>query len=131
MPRVRRVSMPKLTGVAPVSFHVELNRNMSPSDISKIIADEIGDDWKHTNLHGCDLRACLVTPVRRLFSDFRDEARTCEMWLVLEECPQTHSGYRIVFDEATRQFGLAIEGKDERDVWIGHYGTFIQTFDGM
>jgi hypothetical protein len=104
---------------------------MSAQEVSKIIADEIGDDWKHSNWHGCDLRTCLVVPERRLYSDFRDESRTHEMWLVLEEHPDTHTGYRIVFDEKTRQFGLAIEGKDGRDVWLGYYGSFIQAFDGM
>ena len=104
---------------------------MSPEEVSKIIADEISKDWQHTNLHGCDLQKCLVTPQRRLFSDARGEAKAREMWLVLEERPDTHSGYRIVFDEETREFGLAIEGKDGRDVCIGIYGSFIETFDGM
>lgn len=104
---------------------------MSPEEVSKIIANEIGKDLKHTNLHGCDLRKCLVTPQRRLFSDARDETQAREMWLVLEEDPDTHSGYRIIFDEETSGFGLAVEGKDGRDVCIGVYGSFIETFDGM
>jgi len=104
---------------------------MSPEEVSKIIADEIGRDRKHSNWHGCDLRRCLVTPERRLFADARDASQAHEMWLVLEEHPDTHTGYRIVFDEEAREFGLAIEGKDGRDVWIGNYGTFIETFDGM
>jgi hypothetical protein len=104
---------------------------MTPEDVSRIISDEIGDDWKHSNWHGCDLRACLVTPERRLLSDFRDESKTLEMWLVLEEDADTHTGYRIVFDEKERQFGLAIEGMHGRDVWLGYYGSFLQTFDGM
>src|SRR6266516_5723490 len=40
---------------------------MSPSDVSKIITDEIAGDWSRSNLHGLDLRKCLVTPERRLF----------------------------------------------------------------
>jgi hypothetical protein len=104
---------------------------MTPQEVSQIITDEIGNDWNRTNLHGCDLRTCLVTPERRLYSDSWHDNKSLEMWLVLEEHPDTHTGYRIVFDENTRQFGLAIEGKDGRDVWLGHYGTFIQTFEGM
>lgn len=104
---------------------------MLPQEISKIIVDEIGNDWNHSNWHGCDLRKCLVSPQKRLFSDARDTSRTREMWLVLEEHPETHTGYRIFFDEETRQFGLAVEGKDGRDVWLGFYGSFMQTFEGM
>lgn len=73
----------------------------------------------------------MVTPERRLFADARDDNQPREMWLVLEEVPNTHSGYKIVFDEHARKFGLAIEGKDGQDVWIGNYGSFIETFDGM
>jgi hypothetical protein len=108
-----------------------LSKPITSEEVSKTIADEIGDDWKRTNLHACDLRTCLVTPERRIYLDSFHDNKPLEMWLVLEEDPATHAGYRIVFDETTRQFGLAIEGKDGRDVWLGHYGTFIQTFDGM
>jgi len=104
---------------------------MTSQEVFKIIADEIGEDWGRSNLHGCDLHACLVTPEQRLYSDFRDESKTLEMWLVLEEHPDTHTGYRIVFDEREQQFGLAIEGKNGRDIWLGYYGNFIQAFDGM
>jgi hypothetical protein len=104
---------------------------MSPQEVTKIIVDEIGDDWKHSNWHGCDMRVCLITPERRLFSHALDESKTREMWVVFEEHPDTHTGYRIFFDGETRQFGLAIEGKNGRDIWLTYYGTFMQTFEGM
>ncbi|MGB7746227.1 MAG: hypothetical protein WBN75_02965 [Verrucomicrobiia bacterium] len=104
---------------------------MSPQEISKIIADEIGTNWEHSNWHGCDLRKCLVSPQRKSFSHATDESKTREMWLVFVENPETHAGYRIFFDEEMHQFGLAIEGKDNQDVWLGFYGSFIETFEGM
>jgi hypothetical protein len=103
---------------------------MLPSEVSKIIADEIGTDWARSNLHGVDLRASLLPPERRVLSDARDDGPR-EMWLVLEEKPQDRSGYKIVFDEAEQRFGLAIPGRDGRDVFLGFYGGFLDTFNGM
>lgn len=103
---------------------------MSPAEVSRIIADEIGTDWGRSNLHGVDLRASLLPPHRRSFSDAHDKT-TREMWLVLEEKPQERSGYKIVFDETERQFGLAIPGKNGADVFLGFYGTFLDTFNAM
>ena len=100
---------------------------MSPSDISLLIACEIGSDWNRANPHGVELRTCLVAPARRRFIDASDKNQTLDLWLVLEEHPQTHDGYKIVFDESSRQYGLASSG----DVFIGYYGTFIETLDAM
>jgi|SRR6516162_8965759 hypothetical protein len=103
---------------------------MSPDQVSKLIADEIGADWGRSNLHGVDLRASLLAPERRLFSNGQDKSAR-EMWLVLEEKPRDGSGYKIVFDKAERKFGLAMPGRDGQDVFLGFYGTFLETFNGM
>lgn len=50
---------------------------------------------------------------------------------MLEEKPQEQSGYKIVFDETERQFGLAIPGQNGADVFLGFYGTFLDTFNAM
>ena len=46
---------------------------------------------------------------------------------MLEERPETRDGYKIVYDDETRQVGLATGNR----VFIGFYGTFIQTLDAM
>ena len=104
---------------------------MSPSDISEAIAHEIDGDWSRPNPHGVDLRRCLVTPQRARFVDASDETRSLDLWLVLEEKPGDHSGYKIVFDEARGEYGLAVTGQTGRDVFIGYYGSFLETLDGM
>ena len=69
-----------------------------------------------------DIRARLVTPTRSEFK-LRPENTVWDMWLVFQE--PVH-GLRIVFDEHSKQFGVA-----EQDVFLGFYGTFIQTLDAI
>ena len=49
---------------------------------------------------------------------------------MLEEYPENKDGYKIVFDEDMKQFGLATPGKCI-DLFIGYYGSFLQTLEGM
>jgi hypothetical protein len=104
---------------------------MTPSEITQLIAQEIGSDWGHTNAHGVNLRACLVAPQQRTYFDPMDDARKFDLWRVLEEHPDTHAGYEIVFDERDRSFGLATTDQHGRDVFLGSYGTFMETLDAM
>ncbi len=60
-----------------------------------------------------------------------DGARTFDLWRVLEEHPDTRSGYRIVFDTRDMSFGLATTDQHGRDVFLGSYGTFMETLDAM
>ena len=108
-----------------------LHERMSPSEVSQIIATEVDGDWSRANPHGVDLRTCLVTPERRRFVDASDDSQTLELWLVLEEHPQTRGGYKIVFDDSRKQYGLAVTDQHSRDVFIGYYGTFLETLDAM
>ncbi len=104
---------------------------MTPNEITELISAEVGDDWSLSNNHGVDLKKCLVTPERRVYDDSFDEGRTVELWLVLEESPADGAGYKIVFDEETRRFGLAVSSKAGRDVFIGFYGDFVETLEAM
>jgi hypothetical protein len=111
---------------------------VNAADVSKIIEDEIAaidEDWLtrfENNPHGLDLSRCLITPERVLcknsFPGFRD-GKPFEAWLVLEELP-TNDGYRIIFDEKLRKFGLAC-GTRREPVFIGWYGSFLNTVQGM
>ena len=51
------------------------------------------------------------------------------LWL-LEELPKDRNGYRIVYGELAGMFGLAVPGAS-RDVFIGYYGSFLDTYRGM
>jgi hypothetical protein len=105
--------------------------NMSSSDVRDRVEQEIGSDWGRSNPHGIDLSRCLVHPERRHFCDSFNQNRTIDLWLVLEQDTKTHEGYKIVFDEGNCKYGLAICGQEGCDVFIGYYGTFIETLDAM
>ena len=105
---------------------------MNAFEVSEIVERELGGDWSPSNAHGVDLKRCLVAPpVKRLYEDGIKEGKSMELWLVLEEIPEHNSGYKIVFDEDTRMFGLAISGAHGNDVFIGLHGTFRETLEGM
>ncbi|HKO61507.1 MAG TPA: hypothetical protein VJV03_10135 [Pyrinomonadaceae bacterium] len=105
---------------------------MEASAISQIVRDEIAGNWSVSNAHGVDLKRCLVAPTRRDYADPIVDGRSLSMWLVLEEVPEDQSGYKIVFDEITHQFGLATgDSQRNHDVFLGFYGTFLETLEAM
>lgn len=105
---------------------------MKASEVSAIIEQEIDGNWSRSNAHGVDLKRCLIVPpVKRIYEDSFKEGETLALWLVLEEIPESSTGYKIVFDEASGMFGLAISGAHNNDVLIGFYGTFLETLEGM
>jgi hypothetical protein len=104
---------------------------MTAPEISEIIEREIDGNRSPSNAHGVDLRRCLVAPVKQAYQDSFKEGETIELWLVLEEVPENKSGYKIVFDEQTRMFGLAMSVVDQPDMFLGFYGTFLETLEGM
>ena len=104
---------------------------MMASDISKIINSEIKSAGPDINSHGLDLNRCLVGPVKKTYEDSFHQGKTLELWLVLEEDPDNKSGYKIVFDEGSNRFGLAIRGDGKFDTFIGFHGSFTETLKGM
>lgn len=109
---------------------------MTPEDVRGLIEREVAGDWSQTNLHGCDLRRCLVSPELREYDDRGSGRPLVEpypvilLWRVLEEMPDGPDGYKIVFGEEAGMFGLAVPGSP-RDVFIGYYGTFLDAYRGM
>ncbi len=106
---------------------------MEAVEITKIIENEIAGNWHHPNVHGVDLKKCLVLPTKQNYKNptKNNQSETIELWLVLEELPESKGGYKIIFDEQSRRFGLAIEDTENKNVFLGLYGTFLQTLDAM
>ena len=101
---------------------------MNAEDVTRIIEEEIAGEWDLSNLHGVDLKRCLVPPMLRAF----DGASSGDHWLVLEEDPIGRRSYKIVFHEERMTFGLAISGVDgAADFVVGYYGTFLETLAAM
>ena len=104
---------------------------MEASEISELIEREIGGNWSLSNAHGVDLRRCLVEPTKRVYEDSFRRGEMIELWLVLEEVPEDQSGYKIVFDEGSQMFGLATSNVAGPDVFLGYYGSFLETLEAM
>jgi hypothetical protein len=105
---------------------------MESSEVTKIVEAEINGNWSLSNAHGVDLKRCLVPPVKVIYEDGVRDIKLVEFWLVLEEDPETHSGYEIVFDENKRRFGLATKiAGTERRIFLGIHGSFLDTLEGM
>ena len=103
---------------------------MESGEILTLIELEIAGDWSHTNAHGVNLRTCLVTPEKKLYHLHPNG--TQELWLVLEEDPTTRGGYKIVYDDVRKEFGLATADiSDPIDFYLGPYGSFFKTLDAM
>jgi hypothetical protein len=103
---------------------------MNAEEVAALVKAEIGDQWEQSNAHGVDLRTCIVTPEKKSYTDGVGE-KAYELWLVLEEDPKERKGYKIVFDHEQRLFGLATTQRNGPDVFLGFYGTFLETLESM
>lgn len=103
---------------------------MTSIEISKLVHEQIAGRWDTTNLHGVDLRQCLVLPyeVTMRGTTVKELVRG---WVVLEESPDTKEGYKIVLDSQTCEFGLAIGDQDGSLCFLGIYGDFLATLAAM
>jgi hypothetical protein len=103
---------------------------MNSEEVAAVVKAEIGNRWGESNAHGVDLRTCVVTPEKKTYVDGISE-RVIDLWLVLEEDAKERKGYKIVFDEVQRLFGLATTQRNGPDVFLGFYGTFMETLESM
>jgi hypothetical protein len=104
---------------------------MTANEVREKVEREISGNWDRPNPHGVDLRRSVLTPELKDYEDSSHEGSQLALWLVLEEHPGTDSGYKIVYDDRRDQYGLAITGQHRRDVFIGYYGTFLETLYAM
>ncbi len=100
---------------------------MKPKEISQMIEREIGGDWSITNWHSCDLKKCLVRPKKRKIH-FGDDIK--EVWIVLEENPETFDGFKMFFDEENNKFGL-VEHSEPFGYACNLHDTFLAAFESM
>jgi hypothetical protein len=108
---------------------------MTPEEVKAIVNEHVQRRWDTndpiSNPHGVNLDECLLhQPERRIYLDSFNKDQPIELWLVLEEDPERHAGYEVVFDENRNEFGLAAAGW-ECPVFIGYYGSFLDTLAGM
>ena len=104
---------------------------MTSDDVRARIEREIASTPDSPNPHGVDLHRCLLAPTKQRFEDSFREGEYLSLWLVLEEEPESHDGYKIVYSEERDIFGLAIKGRSTEDVLIGYHGSFLDTLAGM
>lgn len=103
---------------------------MMSDQVKKIVIEQIGDDWNHTNLHGINLRRCIVPPQRIVAVNAWDE-QNAEVWLVLLENPESRLGYGVVYHETSEEFGLVQFTEGHSPCLLGLYGSFFDALDGM
>lgn len=101
------------------------------SQIKKRVELELQGRMDISNSHGVDLKRCLVEPYQETFEDSFREGELLDLYVVLKEDPINDAGYQIVCDSQTGRFGLSISGKGERRVFLGFYGSFLETLQGM
>lgn len=100
---------------------------MTPKEITQIIEKEINGDWSISNWHNGDLKKCLVRPKKRKLR-FGDEIK--EIWIVLEELPETLDGDKVFFDDETKKIGLA-KHSEPFDYVCNSHDTFLAALNSM
>jgi hypothetical protein len=100
-------------------------------DVRRLVEIEIGSGWELEYPHGVQLRRCLVVPRIERMRVGWDETTSLNLWVVLEEDPDEKAGYLVAYDEAEESFGLASRGSEGRHIFLGYYGSFIETLEAM
>ena len=100
-------------------------KEKNAEDIKKIIEDEISNN-SLPDCYSDFFNESLVPPVKCEYTDSFNDGKMIKLWLVLEEKITEGDGYKIVYNEDINEFGLAVSG-----VFIGYYGSFIDTVENM
>lgn len=111
--------------------------SMNEIDIEAIIMADIKKLASFSNAHGItaeNLQDHLVSPpVLKKYGILSqtDSEQWCDLWLVFEEDPVTSKGYKIVYDQETQMYGLAMRTIDDGDLFLGLYGTLEKALVSM
>jgi len=101
---------------------------MTSEEVEKLLKTEVRNNLDTSNLHGINLTECLIKPVRQKYISAFDNSQTFNLWTVLIE---SEDGYRIFYDEDENTFGLATKSQNDQLIYLGNYGTFLETLEGM
>lgn len=101
-------------------------------EIKDLINNEIKSNYSITNLHGVDLKKCLVEPFLKVFEKSFREGEFDDLFVVLKEYPQGTEGYLIVYNPREKLFGLGLQGQTKKcPLLLGYYDTFLEALQGM
>jgi hypothetical protein len=103
---------------------------MTSREVRDLVEREIGDSWDRSNLHGIDLRTCLLEPRLTECLDPATGSRVA-LWIVLSEVPGSDSCYGVAFDEQSSEFGLVVFDPGAPPVLVGIHGGFLQAMEAM
>lgn len=103
---------------------------MTSDQITDIILAELKSDFKISNTHGVDLKKCLITPIQQEYFSAMDTTIKFNLWTVLEES-EDGDGYKIFFDEDENTVGLGMKSANNQLLYLGNYGTFLETLTAM
>lgn len=103
---------------------------MTAERVRDLVHRQIGSGPTASNLHGVDLRTCLIDPPRPItLLDAEEEPLAA--WLVLHEDPEHERGYGVVFEEPSGAFGLAHFAPEREPRLVGMYGEFLDALRAM
>lgn len=101
---------------------------MTSEEVEQIIKLEVGDKLDTANMHGINLTQCLVKPVKQKHISVFDNSLAFDLWTVLIE---SENGYQIFYDDDENTFGLATKSQNNELLYLGNYGTFLETLAAM
>jgi hypothetical protein len=127
-----------MTGSRYLSATFGASEAMTAFEVRALVEDQIAERWDEINPRGISLRQTLVPPQRMRFTrwfvgDGAVAFTNIDAWLVLEERPKTSDGYKIIYDEQTGKFGLALRGWYS-DPYLSvdrFYGDFWSAFNAI
>ena len=107
---------------------------MDSSTIKKLVEEELARGDSFESFHGitpANLRSLLVEPfaVRTDPDDLETQAR--DMWVVLQERPTPTEGYVVVYDPATRDWGVAEHAGDAGYTLVVSASSLAEALSGM
>ena len=107
---------------------------MDSSTIKSLVEDELTRCDSFTSSHGitpANLRYLLVEPfaVRTDPDDLQTQPR--DMWVVLQERPTPTDGYVVVYDPATRDWGVAEHAGDAGYTLVVSASSLAEALSGM
>lgn len=103
---------------------------MTSQEIIRLIEEDLKNAGSRFVWSGRPLVECLLDPKKQRFLNSHQNNAPEELWLVFEEGPKSGEGYKVVYDEDLKMFGLAVNGISE-PVLLGLYGGFVETLNSM